>query len=102
MFAASQLWGKVGRAFLLAMPETQYARGYDLAKHGLGRALALALKQWVNLVRMGPPRELKPSCPARADVVLYTDGYYPNVRKKETDPPRIGAVMLHRRYAAPV
>ena len=76
MFGASQLWGKVGRAFFLAISERQYARGYDPAKHaGLSPSILLALNQWIKLISNGPPREINPCKPAPSDVVLFTDGY---------------------------
>ena len=45
MFAASQLWGKVGRAFLLAISERQYSKslGKD-QKAQLGKALEHSLR----------------------------------------------------------
>ena len=50
-FGASQLWGKVGRAFLLAFSERQFAKSYDPAKHSaVTPALVLSLGQWVKLI----------------------------------------------------
>ena len=43
MFAASQLWGKVGRAFLRPLSERQYTRTY---RENLDRAIRLALEEW--------------------------------------------------------
>ena len=101
MFAASQLWGKVGRAFLLAISERQYMkfRMYRDEKLALGTALRRALEQWLRLIKFGPPRELTIVDRQKSDVVLFTDGSYPDDRKgetKESQPPRIGAVLFSR------
>ena len=90
-------WGKVVRAFLLAISERQYCRGYDPAKHrGLGRPLLLALKHWLHLISNGPPRPITMIRPARADAVVFTDGYTPDARKHEAGPSRIGGVLFSR------
>jgi hypothetical protein len=102
MFGASQLWGKVGRAFLLAISERQYMKNFDPSKTAvLGPALTLALKSWLKLLRTGPPREINPLRPAPSDVVLFTDGYTPDQRKAEIGPSRIGMVMFARYFAVP-
>ena len=51
MFGASQLWGKIGRAFLIAISERQYMKfkGSDEA-HKLGRSLMLSLEVWKGLL----------------------------------------------------
>ena len=103
MFAASQLWGKVGRAFLLAISERQYSKTLSKEQKAvLGTALEQALKQWLRLVNNGPPRELKPVIVAKADVVIFTDGFFPDPRRSEKGPARVGAVMFDRRRAHPV
>ena len=82
MFGASQLWGMVGRAFLLAISERQYAKTFDPQRSStLGPALSLALRSWLKLLKSGPPREINPLRPAPSDVVLFTDGYTPDQRK---------------------
>ena len=97
MFGASQLWGKVGRAFLLALSERQYARGYDPAKHAaLGQPLLLALSQWSKLISNGPPREITELRPAPSQVVIFTDGYTPDQRKGEVGLSKVGATMFDR------
>jgi hypothetical protein len=103
MFAASQLWGKVGRAFLLAISERQYSKTLSRDQKALlGTALEQALKQWTRLVKEGPPRELKPVAPAKSDVVIFTDGFFPDPRRSEKGPARVGAVMFDRRRVHPV
>ena len=102
MFAASQLWGKVGRAFLLAISERQYSKTLSKDQKALlGTALEHALKQWLRLVNEGPPRELKQVAPARADVVIFTDGFFPDPRRSEKGPARVGAVLFDRRRVHP-
>ena len=55
MFGASQLWGKVGRAFLRVISERQYMRLPLGPKFGLDPPLREALKQWLVLIEAGPP-----------------------------------------------
>ena len=54
------------------------------------------------MVKEGPPRELKPVAPAKADVVIFTDGFFPDPRRSEKGPARVGAVMFDRRRVHPV
>ena len=102
MFAPSQLWGKIGRAFLLAVSERQYSKslGKD-QKAQLGKALEQALKQWLKLISAGPPRQLKQAAPAKADVVIFTDDFFPDPRRFEKGPARVGAVVFDRRRLIP-
>ena len=103
MFGASHLWGKVGRAFLRVISERQYARGYDpLRDAALGPVLRFALCQWIKLIMAGPPREIKPLNPARSDVVIFTDGFAPDPRKKEKGLCSVGCVIFPRFAARPV
>ena len=103
MFGASQLWGKVGRAFLRAISERQYMRiaaSDSLFKVDL--PLELALRHWRMLVEEGPPRTIDASGPKKADVVVFTDGFTPDPRSHEALPDRVGAVMFDRRSLKPV
>jgi hypothetical protein len=101
-FGASQFWGKVCRAFLLAFSERQFAKSYDPAKHSaLSPALVLSLGQWVKLILKGPPREITLLRPAPADVVIYTDGFTPDARKQEAGCSKVGAVMFSRTVQFP-
>ena len=54
MFGASQLWGKVGRAYLRVISERQYMRFPVGPKFGLDPPLRAALRQWVALLIMVP------------------------------------------------
>ena len=102
MFGASQLWGKVGRAFLLALSERQYSRGFiHDDQNVLSISLLLALDQWIKLIRAGPPREISLLRSAPADVIVFTDGYTPDQRKKETGHSMVGAVMFDRSRLLP-
>ena len=71
MFGASQLWGKIGRAFLRALSERQYTKFNQAV---LNPAIVLALQQWKWLINEGPPRPILESKPKVADYVLFTDG----------------------------
>ena len=103
MFGASQLWGKVGRAFLRVISERQYMRvagRESLFKVDL--PLELALKHWMFLVQEGPPRTIDVSNSKKADVVVFTDGFTPDPRSSDSRPDRVGAVMFDRRMEKPV
>ena len=72
---------------------------YRDEKLSLGTALRRALEQWLRLIKFGAPRELTIVHEQKSDVVLFTDGSYPDDRKGETrelHPPRIGAVLFSR------
>jgi hypothetical protein len=88
MFAASQLWGKLGRACLLALSERQYTKVF---REGVDKALKLSLEA---LLRLLATRELKPLESDAVDVVLFTDGYYPDSRKGESGKAQVGAVLF--------
>ena len=91
MFAASQLWGKVGRAFLRPLSERQYSREcWDK----LDRSLVLALQGWLQLLKHAPRRTLAPFSNEKVEWVLFTDGYTPDQRFGETGDSMIGAVLF--------
>ena len=104
MFGASQLWGKVGRAFLRAISERQYARypASDSESFDLDSSLTESLKQWLKLVNQGPPRTIDSCASKRSDVVLFTDGFSPDPRDVEWKPDRVGAVPFDRRLMSPL
>ena len=89
MFAASQFWGRLGRAFMLALSERQKASPDKLQ---LTMPVKLALLQWKTILHEGKPRPLAPPSSSDVEVVLFTDGYYPDARYKETGDPGIGGV----------
>ena len=93
MFGASQLWGKIGRAFLRALSERQYTRSPET---GLNLALKLALKQWELLIDHGPPRPITASGARPADYVIFTDGSFPD-QKSDLQDPWIGARVVQER-----
>ena len=93
MFGASQLWGKVGRAFLRALSERQCSR---FPKHTLNPAIVLALREWLWLVQAGPPREIEVAKARRADLVLFTDGSYPDGSVGSPLEPWIGGALFQR------
>ena len=103
MFGASQLWGKVGRAFLRVISERQYMRLPLGPKFGLDLPLREALKQWLVLIEAGPPRTIDRQISKRADVVIFTDGFTPDPREALATrlPDRVGAVLFDRRLTKP-
>ena len=102
MFGASQLWGKIGRAFFRVISERQYARVATDDRFALDPPLVAALNQWLKLVQEGPPRTIDVVAHKRADSVLFTDGFSPDPREQDTTPDRIGAVLFDRRALKPV
>ena len=101
MFGASQLWGKLGRAFLRAISERQYARS-TADSFSLDEALKRSPQHWRGLINEGPPRPIELRSSKVSDVVIFTDGFTPDPRKNEKLPERVGAVMFDRRLCRPV
>eukprot|EP00435_Cladocopium_sp_Y103_P019288 s2614_g4.t1 len=101
MFGASQLWGKVGRAFLRVISERQYLRFPIKNEFRLDRPLQEALAQWKKLVIAGPPRPIDLVSSKPSDVVIFTDGFTPDPRSNERLPDRVGAVIFDRRRRTP-
>lgn len=56
MFGASQLWGKVGRAFLKPISERQCWKFPPDQEFKLDKPLIESLRQWPKLIDRGPPR----------------------------------------------
>ena len=93
MFAASQLWGKVGRAYMLALSERQYTKTY---RENLDQALLLTLRAWLKLLDRAPRRNLVPEDTTGTDYVLFTDGYHPDRRHNETGLAQVGGVLFEQ------
>jgi hypothetical protein len=91
MFAATQLWGKLGRAYMLALSERQYTRTY---RENLDHALTLTLKAWLKILDKSPRRALRPGQSEATDFVIFTDGYHPDKRKNETGEAQIGGLIF--------
>ena len=89
-FAGSQFFGRAGRAFTLALSERPYQRS---SQKDLTRPLTLALMQWREVLRSGRPRSLQPVRGTDVEVAIFTDGFFPDFRKSETEPARIGGVI---------
>eukprot|EP00435_Cladocopium_sp_Y103_P029098 s1930_g7.t1 len=92
MFGASQLWGKVGRAFLRVISERQYLRFPISSEFRLDPPLREALRHWKMLVNEGPPRTIDIiMVPTKlSDVVIFTDGFTPDPRTNDRKPDRVG------------
>ena len=67
----------------------------------LNEPLIRALEQWRKLIVHGPPREISLRCEKKCDVVIFTDGFTPDPRKRESGADRVGAVMFDRREDRP-
>ena len=101
MFGASQLWGKVGRAFLRVISERQYLRFPIGSEFKLDPPLREALLQWKKLVQHGPPRPIDMVGEKCSDAVIFKDGFTPDPRSAEKLPDRVGAVLFDRRSRRP-
>ena len=101
MFGASQLWGKVGRAFLRVVSERQYLRFPIGREFKLDDPLKEALGQWKFLVNHGPPRPIEMAGERLVDAVIFTDGFTPDPRSSDRSPDRVGAVIFDRRLRKP-
>ena len=101
MFGASQLWGKVGRAFLRSISERQYWKFPPNSEFKLGKALEESLRQWRKLVDSGPPRPIDFAHDKIVDAVIFTDGFTPDPRSNDRSPDRIGGVIFDRRLRNP-
>ena len=102
MFGASQLWGKVGRAFLRPFSERQYAKFPVNDQFSLDEALLVSIQHWKFLIESGPPRPIDFKRSKVSDLVIFTDGFTPDPRKKEDLPDRVGAVAFDHRMSAPL
>ena len=94
LFAASQLWGRTGRAFLRALSERQYWRAGSGTNFSLSVALPAALTQWVQLVMHGRPRCMPRIDEATVEVALFRDGFYPHLLRGEIGEPGVGGVLF--------
>ena len=102
MFGASQLWGKVGRAFLRVISERQYMKFPLSSQFVLEEPLVEALKHWRHLVEAGPPRTIDFQTNKKSDVVIFTDGFTPDPREADERPDRVGGVLFDRRLKCPL
>lgn len=93
MFGASQLSGKIGRAFLRSLSERQYSKFNHTA---LNKAIVLSLQHWRWLVVAGPPRPILETNPRSADFALFTDGSFPDGKPGSPSKPWIGGVLFRR------
>ena len=92
MFGASQLWGKIGRAFLRSLSERQYSK---IPRSDVNRAIKLSLDHWKSLLESGPPRPIVSSGSKKTDFVIFTDGSFPDAKSSLKDP-WIGGVLFQK------
>ncbi len=98
-FASMQLWGKVGRAFLRCLSERQYS---SAPIDSINVAIGLALREWTWLTISGTPRPIQCVSDSPADVVIFTDEYFPNPMLGETGQARVGGVIFDRCRSKPM
>ena len=103
LFAAGQIWGKVGRSFMLALSERQFAkhRSYDNSVK-INDAIELALIQWLKILENGRPRDITTYESAKVDGVIFVDGMYPDRSRGETGEPRVGGVIFMKDRPKPL
>ena len=93
MFGASQLWGKVGRAFLRALSERQYS---NFSSVKVNSAISRSLVEWKFLLESGPPRPIEAVEDKLVDAVVFTDGSFPDGKEGAPLKPWIGGVIFIR------
>ena len=98
-FGAGQIWGKFGRAFLLALSERQYTKCKDL---GIEGPIRKALEAWIRVLEDAKPREIYQFGDGITEAVIFTDGFFPDHRKKEEGPPRVGVVAFIKDLRKPL
>lgn len=74
-FGASQLLGKVGRAFLRAISERQYLRFPIGSEFKLDQPFSESLLHWKRLVNEGPPRPIESASAKPVDAVILCHFY---------------------------
>ena len=65
-------------------------------------ALSISLLEWINLLENEKPRILSRPTVEDIEVIIYTDGYFPDRRKGEAEEPRIGGVAFVKDREFPV
>ena len=68
LYAATQLWGKIGRAYLRPLSERQDSKQ---PRTKLDKALELALKAWIKLLDSAPRRTLRPNMNPNTNYVIF-------------------------------
>ena len=98
-FAAMQLWGKIGRAYLRCLSERQYSKS---SNDEITPAIGLALREWTRLTMNGTPRPINAVSDQPADIVIFTDGFFPNPMLGESGQARVGGVIFDRSRLKPM
>ena len=65
-------------------------------------ALAISILEWIHIIENVTPKSLAHQESEEMEVIIYTDGYFPDARKSESEEPRIGGVAFARWCHAPV
>ena len=61
-----------------------------------------SLLEWIDIIANVKPKSLIMNQSQDIEVVIYTDGYFPDQRKEETEEPRIGGVAFAKGRRNPV
>ena len=83
-FAASHFWGKIGRCCMRCLSERQYSK---TLRSGLNEALLISIIEWVKIITQVVPKSLTHGGSETTEVIIYTDGYFPDPRKQQTEEP---------------
>ena len=60
----------------------------------LNKALKASLREWLVLIREGPPRQINELEARMPDAVIFTDGSFPEGRSDSLKFPWIGGVLF--------
>ena len=98
-FAAMQFWGKIGRAYLRCLSERQYTKS---GNNDISPSIALCLREWTRITIAGRPKPILPISDQPADIVVFTDGFFPNSDLGESGISRVGGVIFDRSRLKPM
>ena len=84
-----------------ALTERQHRRKVKMGDE-LNEALAISILEWIHIIENVTPKSLVHQESEEMEVIIYTDGYFPDARKSESEEPRIGGVAFARWCHAPV
>ena len=68
----------------------------------LNDALIISCIEWARIIIGVMPRSLVHGGSEMAEVAIYTDGYFPDHRKGESEESRIGALAFDRERIRPI
>ena len=100
-FVSGHFTAKHGRPHLRALAERQYTTNTN---YTLGRHIRRSLLAWLRILHStsGTRQFIGSSEPSPSDVIIFTDGFYPDARPwlpSDTNPPRVGWVAFLQEQA---